>query len=46
MKEAGFQTKAERREKKNKPRMKVHGASLKRPQKHAGMKLANTKKNG
>jgi hypothetical protein len=37
-------TKAERREKKKRPRMAVHGQSLKRPNKFAGMKLAKTKK--
>jgi len=28
--------KAEKRDIKNRPRMKVHGASLKKPSKHAG----------
>lgn len=38
------QTKAERREQKNRPRMKVSGASLRKPNKHAGLKLAKVKK--
>ncbi len=33
-------TKAEKRAIKKRPRMKVHGASLKRPSKFAGMKIA------
>lgn len=37
-------TKAERREFKKRPRMHVHGASLRKPNKHAGMKLAKVKK--
>lgn len=36
--------KAERREQKKRPRMKVSGASLRNPNKHAGMKLAKVKK--
>jgi hypothetical protein len=35
--------KAERREKRKKPRMKVSGASLKRASKFAGLKLARKK---
>ncbi len=35
--------KAERREVKKRPRMKVHGAALKRPSKFAGLKLAKKK---
>jgi len=35
--------KAERREVKKRPRMKVHGASLKRTSKYAGLKLAKRK---
>jgi hypothetical protein len=42
--ESDYQTKAERREAKKRPRMKVHGASLRLPNKHAGMKLAKAKK--
>jgi hypothetical protein len=38
--EDSLQTRAERREVKKRPRMKVHGASLRVPNKHAGMKLA------
>jgi hypothetical protein len=35
--------KAERREVKKRPRMKVSGASLKRPSKYAGLKIAKKK---
>ncbi|MBI4049256.1 MAG: hypothetical protein HY395_00340 [Candidatus Doudnabacteria bacterium] len=35
---------AEKRELKKRPRMKVHGASLKRPSKFSGMALAKIKK--
>jgi hypothetical protein len=35
--------KSERREIRKRPRMKVSGASLKRPQKHAGLKIAKRK---
>ncbi|OGE73730.1 MAG: hypothetical protein A3I07_03430 [Candidatus Doudnabacteria bacterium RIFCSPLOWO2_02_FULL_42_9] len=35
--------KAERREVKKRPRMKVHGASLKRPSKFAGLKIVKKK---
>ena len=35
--------KAERRAIKKRPRMKVHGAHLKRPSKHAGMAIAKKK---
>ena len=35
--------KAERREIKKRPRMKVHGASLRKPQKFAGFKIAKKK---
>jgi hypothetical protein len=34
-----FATKAKRREIKKRPRMQVHGASLKKPLPHAGKKL-------
>lgn len=37
-------TRAERRESKKRPRMKVSGASLRGPSKHAGLKLATTVK--
>jgi hypothetical protein len=36
--------KAEKREQKNRLRMKVHGASLKRPSKFSGLKAAKKKK--
>lgn len=38
-----FGLKAEKRELKKRPRMRVHGASLKRPSKFAGLKLAKKK---
>jgi hypothetical protein len=37
-------TKAERREIKKRLRMQMRGASLRTPSKHAGMKLATSKK--
>jgi hypothetical protein len=37
-------TKAERREQKKRPRMPIHGASLKKPNSRAGFKLAKVKK--
>ncbi|HEX5430276.1 MAG TPA: hypothetical protein VFX17_04355 [Patescibacteria group bacterium] len=40
---AEISTKAERRESKNRQRMKQHGASLKRPSKFSGLKLAKKK---
>jgi hypothetical protein len=36
-------TKSERREHKNRPRMKMSGKSLRRPSKFSGMKLARSK---
>jgi hypothetical protein len=36
--------KAERREVKKRPRMRVHGASLKRPSKHAGLAIIKKKR--
>jgi len=35
--------KAEKREIKKRPRMRVHGAALKRPSKFAGLKIAKKK---
>jgi len=37
-------TKAERREQRKRPRMQVSGASLRKPSKYAGMKLAAKKR--
>lgn len=39
-----FLTKAERRELKKRPRMRVNGASLKRPNKFAGLAVIKKKK--
>jgi len=36
--------KAERRDIKKRPRMRVHGAALKRPSKHAGLAIVSKKK--
>ena len=36
--------KAEKREIKKRPRMKVHGATLKRPSKHGGMAIVKIPK--
>ena len=38
-----YPTKAKKREIKKRPRMRVHGQSLKKPAKHAGKKLASQK---
>lgn len=37
-------TKAEKRDLKNRPRMKIHGASLRKPSKFAGLKLIKSKR--
>jgi len=42
--EKEIKTKAEKRENKNRPRMKVSGASLKRPQKFGGLSIIKKKK--
>jgi hypothetical protein len=38
--------KAEKREQKKRPRMKVHGQSLKRPSKFAGLSAIKSQKHG
>jgi len=39
-----YGTKAEKREQKKRPRMRVHGSALKRPSKFAGLKIAKKSK--
>ena len=41
---AEVSTKAEKRELKNRPRMKVHGASLRKPSKFAGLAIIKKSK--
>jgi hypothetical protein len=43
-KKTEFGLKAEKRAIKKRPRMKVHGASLKKPSKHAGLAIIRKKK--
>jgi len=43
-KQTEFNLKAERRETKKRPRMPIHGQSLKKPSKYAGLSAIKSKK--